>query len=238
MEECRPGTNDLPLADKPPAQVKVFENSGQSLRYREGSLMKIPGSPERSSQAIFSAALFGSLALEGQPVRFSGIVPGVSMRVGTGSLRLGDDDAVIHAARGIWREVQPRLIEWLTSPVAPAGLKIVLAPDIKIEFGWDGKYFLRPGVTQIDIEYDVAFVAWFTRTRHPLIEVQPKRNPERMAQINIVRSLVATAIQKTVQANDELYARLPPPVRYRATGAVEAWMQVRLAAGESGADFT
>lgn len=34
------------------------------------------------------------------------------------------------------------------------------------------------------------------------------------------------ALDKTVAADDPRYARLPPPVRYRATGAIEAWQKV------------
>ncbi|WP_240766605.1 hypothetical protein [Paraburkholderia flava] len=201
--------------------------------------MKIPGGPDRSSVSIFRTVLFGSLALEGQPVRCVGIAPGIGVRISAGSFRAVTDDEVLHAANGIWQAVRPKLVEWLTSPVDPAGLRIVLRPDIEIEFGRDGQYLLRPGVAQIDIEYDPAFVAWFdaTRAQRPLIETQPKRSPERTAQLDRICRLIETAIRKTVQGDDPLYERLPAPVRYRASGAIEAWDHVRQAAGEWGTDF-
>lgn len=237
MEEYRLSSDDLPRPNQPPALVEVSANGGLSLRFREGGSMKIPGGRDRSSQSIFSTALFGSLALQGQPLRCSGIVPGVSMRISTGSFRPVDDNAVVPAALAMWQEVRPRLVEWLISPVEPAALKVVLKPDIEIEFGRDGRYLLRPGVAQIEIEYAPAFVASFdaTRTHRPLIEAQPER--ARAEQVDRVCRLIETAVRKSVQGDDVLYERLPVPVRYRASGAIDAWNEVRQAAGEWGTDF-
>ncbi|MFM0285647.1 hypothetical protein [Paraburkholderia megapolitana] len=238
MEEYRLSSDDLPRPDKPLALVEVSANRAPGSSFREGDRVKIPGGPDRSSKAIFSTALFGSLALQGQPVRCSGIAPGVSMRISAGSFRPFDENEFTNAVLAMWREVRPRLVEWLLSPVEPNGLKIVLKPDIEIEFGLDRKYFLRPGVTQIDIDYDPAFVASFnaTRTQHPLIEAQPERM--RAEQIDRVCHLIETAVGKSVRGDDVLYERLPVPVRYRASGAIEAWNQVRQAAGEWGTDFS
>lgn len=54
----------------------------------------------------------------------------------------------------------------------------------------------------------------------------------------IVAALLQGAIQKTIEADDPLYARLPPPVRYRATGAIDAWKRVMQEGHKTGdADF-
>ncbi|SDG62208.1 hypothetical protein SAMN05216466_104190 [Paraburkholderia phenazinium] len=53
-----------------------------------------------------------------------------------------------------------------------------------------------------------------------------------------VAALLRVAIEKTIATDDPLYGRLPPPVRYRATGAIEAWKRVMEAGRDRGdADF-
>lgn len=49
--------------------------------------------------------------------------------------------------------------------------------------------------------------------------------------------LIRLAMDATREADNPLYDRLPVPVRYRASGAIEAWKKVLEAAGPSGADF-
>lgn len=46
--------------------------------------------------------------------------------------------------------------------------------------------------------------------------------------------LLRVAIEKTRAADAPLYERLPPPVRYRATGAIEAWKNVMQAGRDRG----
>ncbi|WP_175772898.1 hypothetical protein [Paraburkholderia phenazinium] len=53
-----------------------------------------------------------------------------------------------------------------------------------------------------------------------------------------LRAALESAIAKTIKSDDPIYDRIPVPIRYRATGAIEAWKAVREAAGPSGVDFS
>ncbi len=53
-----------------------------------------------------------------------------------------------------------------------------------------------------------------------------------------VAVLLRGAIERTIAADGRLYDRLPPPVRYRATGAIDAWKHVMQEGHKTGdADF-
>ncbi|KKL35662.1 hypothetical protein WR30_18420 [Burkholderia contaminans FFH2055] len=54
----------------------------------------------------------------------------------------------------------------------------------------------------------------------------------------IVSVLLKSALETTAAADDPVYRRLPPPVRYRATGAIDAWKRVMVEGAKVGhADF-
>lgn len=54
----------------------------------------------------------------------------------------------------------------------------------------------------------------------------------------IVSVLLKSALETTAAADDPVYRRLPPPVRYRATGAIDAWNRVMAEGAKVGhADF-
>ncbi|WP_052382456.1 hypothetical protein [Paraburkholderia kururiensis] len=50
----------------------------------------------------------------------------------------------------------------------------------------------------------------------------------------VVAALLLEAIEKTGAADNPLYERLPPPVRYRAAGAIDAWKRVMLEGHKTG----
>ena len=94
---------------------------------------------------------------------------------------------------------------------------------------------------QIDVEYEEAFERAYiaSRDRLPLIKLAPG-HPE--PRINVETShragLIRRAMEATILADSPLYERLPIPVRYRASGAIEAWRQLREDAGKSGEFFS
>lgn len=78
-----------------------------------------------------------------------------------------------------------------------------------------------------------------SRASRPLIELTPgKSEPMVTIKQNPLDKLLRLAMDKTIEADNPLYERLPIPVRYRASGAIEAWRTVRDAAGPSGRDFS
>ncbi|MDR6496286.1 hypothetical protein J2797_006213 [Paraburkholderia terricola] len=77
------------------------------------------------------------------------------------------------------------------------------------------------------------------KLRSPLIEGRHRsESASQSAQSGDLRDVLESAIEKTIQSDNAIYDRLPVPVRYRATGAINAWKQVRASAGLSGADFS
>ncbi|KAA0079297.1 hypothetical protein CIW54_24920 [Paraburkholderia sp. T12-10] len=72
-----------------------------------------------------------------------------------------------------------------------------------------------------------------------MIELAPgEREPAITVETSDRATLIRRAMEKTVLADSPLYERLPIPVRYRASGAIEAWRQVRQVAGRSGEEFS
>ncbi len=225
----------LPLAN-------VSEDGALSIRFQDGGgRAKLVGGSHRSSHSLFCLAVWGSLHLNGQPVRCAGIVPGVSLRVATGAIKLSDCDPA-DLASDIWHAVRARLAEWIAN--GPAGARkfgMSSEDEIELEFGWDSETTVRPGVMQIDVEYAKAFERAYiaSRARRPLIELAPgEREPAITVETSDRATLIRRAMEKTIMADSPLFERLPIPVRYRAAGAIEAWRQVREDAGRSGDEFS
>ena len=145
--------------------VSVSEDGALSIRFQEGGVARLRGGPGRSSHSIFCVAVWGSLHLDGQPVRCAGIVPGVSLRVATGDMKLNDVDPG-EVASGIWRAVCGPLGDWVAN--GPAGARkfgMSSRGGLEVEFGWDSEASLRPGEMQIDVEYAEAFERAYMASR-------------------------------------------------------------------------
>ncbi|WP_439004736.1 hypothetical protein [Ralstonia holmesii] len=153
--------------------------------------------------------------------------------IATGSADSADHDAAELIVDKLWALFRPQLVDWLTSPAVSAGLRMSVSHGVQIACGRDGLHILPEGVMRIDVRYEEAFVSSFAkRFKHsPLIEPIPGPHDN-------VLALLKSAIEKSIRSEDDVYARLPIPVRYRASGAMEAWKQVRQAAGHSGTEFS
>jgi len=158
--------------------VSVSEDGAISIRFQEGGRAKLVGGRYRSSHALFCLAVWGSLHLDGQPVRCTGIVPGVSLRVATGATKLsgvGPGDL----ASDIWHAVRARLADWVAN--GPAGARkfgMSSGDGIEVEFGWESETTVRPGVMQIDVEYAKAFERAYiaSRGRRPFSDCSASRS--------------------------------------------------------------
>ncbi|AXW32891.1 hypothetical protein CJO88_05800 [Ralstonia solanacearum] len=206
---------------------------GGGVRIEEGGRARLTGGDHLSTEAIFRTAAIGSLALHGQPVRCSGIVPGVTLVIATGSAYPVDHDDAELIVDKLWALFRPQLVEWLTSRGALPGLSMAVSHGVQIACGRDGQYVLSEGAMHIDVQYEEGFASSFAKQsrRSPLIESTRDPHDNELA-------LLKSAIEKSIQSEDEVYARLPIPVRYRASGAIEAWKQLRQATGRSGAEFS
>ena len=195
--------------------VSVSDDGALSIRVQEGGRAKLVGGPHRSSHSIFCLAVWGSLHLDGQPVRCTGIVPGVSLRVATGATKLSGVDPG-DLASDIWHAVRARLADWVAN--GPAGARkfgMSSGDGIEVEFGWDSETTVRPGVMQIDVEYAKAFERAYiaSRGRRPLIELAlGEPEPAIAVETSYRATLIRSAMDKTIMADSPLFERLPIPV--------------------------
>lgn len=219
--------NEVDAAHHPPV------DSASSIRFREGAQIVLSGGPSLSSHSIFRIAIIGSMALKGKPVRCVGIVPGVVMVIATGNVIARDGDDADRIADKLWNIFRPQLIGWLTARAAPGGMHMTVSHGIQIDCGHEGRYDLPQAAMQIEVRYDAAFAASFVKLLRQGRLIEPEAGSD-----DDMRSLVKTAIDCCARSEDDIYARLPLPVRYRAGGAIDAWKAVRRAAGREGEAFS
>ncbi len=227
------GIRRIDQPDKAIMATLGYVPGDRGFRYEVGARVRLAGGAHLSTEAIFRTVAIGSLALHGQPVRCSGIVPGVTLVIATGNADPVDHDHAERVVDKLWTLFRPQLVDWLTSRAVPAGLRMSASHGVQIACGRDGQYVLPAGVMQIEVRYQATFASSFEKqSKHsPLIEPMPDPQDSLLA-------LVESAIEKSIRSEDDGYARLPIPVRYRASGAIDAWKQVRQAAGSTGAEFS
>ncbi|AXV70345.1 hypothetical protein CJO74_14245 [Ralstonia solanacearum] len=227
------GIRRIDQPDKAIMAMPGYVQGDGGFRYEVGARARLAGGAHLSTEAIFRTVAIGSLALCGQPVRCSGIVPGVTLVIATGNADPADHAHAERVVDKLWTLFRPQLVGWLTSRAAPAGLRMSVSHGVQIACGRDGLYALPEGVMQIEVQYEATFASSSEKqSKHsPLIEPMPDPQDNLLA-------LVESAIEKSIRSEDDVYARLPIPVRYRASGAIEAWKHVRQAAGSSGVEFS
>ncbi len=171
------------------------------FRYEAGARARLAGGAHLSTEAIFRTAAIASLALRGQPVRCSGIVPGVTLVIATGSADPADSDDAEQIVGKLWALFRPQLVDWLTSRAAPPGLRMSVSHGVQIACGRDGLYVLPAGVMQIEVRYEATFASSFEkRSKHsPLIEPMPDPQDSLLA-------LVQSAIEKSIRSEDDVYS--------------------------------
>ncbi|KVU36659.1 hypothetical protein WK66_29315 [Burkholderia ubonensis] len=220
--------------------------------FAEGRELDILGD-SLDTQDIFSLAMTASLELHGRPVVCQDLLPELSMRIEAQPLPAGSAPPELTQYIGeAWCSVADILIqrdgrlepdECVTTTAIP-GVQVAMART-------GGQFGPESGVMCIRVEYSSVLTARFHVARHemPLIQSAyrakipfashaPPR-PERLAHDTpLAANLIRDALVKTERAADDQFARLPMPVRYRASGALDAWTRVRRAAGQSGTEFT
>ncbi|WP_257126093.1 hypothetical protein [Burkholderia sp. ABCPW 11] len=215
--------------------------------FAEGRELDVFGDP-LDTQDIFSLAMTASLELRGQPVVCQDLLPELSMRIEARPLPAGSGPADMQQYVGqAWRSVAEVLTERrgrldgheCVTLTAPAGVHVTLART-------RGQAVLPQHAMRIRVDYSPVLLARFLVARHelPLIRQSHRTtapfksakqpHPPRLApDTPPITELIREALLKTEQAADDRFARLPMPVRYRASGTLGAWSRVRAAAGQS-----
>lgn len=207
----------------------INETIADTLTFREGAHAVLYDGASLATQDLFHMTLMGSIALDGQPVRCSGILPGVTLWAATGGLRPRDGGDAEQVVGEIWHLIHPKLRDWLTMPASPAGITMALGDHIRLEFDWDGRCDIPDAAMTLEVRRDAATAAAYLkqRKRHPLIERPP--TPEEMDRLRFaaIRDRLVWALSRSSDVANPKFARLPVPVRFRVTGAIAAWQALR-----------
>ncbi|MBN3835903.1 hypothetical protein [Burkholderia sp. Ac-20344] len=220
--------------------------------FAEGRELDVYGD-SLDTRDLFSLAMTASLELNGKPIVCHDFLPELSMRIEAHPLPSdsGAEELTQYIDRA-WRSVAEVVsqrhghleVDECVTLTAMAGVQVALERA-------GGPSILQPPAMRIRVNYNPVLVARFLVARHemPLIQQshrttaafasakQPR--PARLADNTPpIADLIREALLKTEQAADDRFARLPMPVRHRASGALGAWARVRVAAGQSGAEFT
>ncbi|WP_244111960.1 hypothetical protein [Burkholderia diffusa] len=210
-------------------QVNSREVDVNSLAFQAGSHVVLRDGATLSTGDLFQVALMGSMALNGQPVRIVGLLPGVTLWVMTGALQPHDGEDPEVLLDGIWQQIRPKLIEWLTMPVSPADATMALGDYLRLQVGWDGRYHSRASAMTVEVRHDAAAVARYAKQRRrvPLVERPRSGEEDARRQRAIIRDQLVDALRRAGDTADPKLARLPGLIRYRVTGAMSAWHGLR-----------
>ena len=125
---------------------------GFSMGFREGERVVVRGRTRFYPAALFSAAIAGSHALGGQPIRVGGFVPGVSMRAAVTNLPHEKVNPDIFIPE-LWNLFRPHFERWQMEFTASPSLHLVFeSVGLEVQIARDHLEALKPGVMQIDVE--------------------------------------------------------------------------------------
>ncbi|WP_232469820.1 hypothetical protein [Burkholderia pseudomallei] len=204
------------------------------------------------TQDIFSVAMMASLELGSKPVVCHDLLPELSMLIVAQPIPIDGPSERQCYIELAWKTVAAALTQRQGCIAADQRATVATGTGVITEFvRTDGIYTLSPGAMRIQVQYGSALLARFhaTRQHSPLIAhaahvraSSPLDDPlfrghaaPHSAQL---AGLIRDALVRTEWSADDRYARLPLPIRFRASGALTAWAQVRQAAGAVGAAFT
>lgn len=207
-------------------QPSIMKALGDAIHpsFGHGSQVAIAGGATRPTFEIVHAALRASWTLGGQRVRCSDVLPGVVMRVSVDASSTTPMVLQDGLARAIWQALRPQLLAWLNSSPQTNGFKVTLDRRVHFEFGWSDKVRLLDAAVHLLVRHDDKFRSRYLKQRRRFSLVE---HDDGASDIHRDGMLLLSALQKGIQTNDIMYARLPPPVRYRVTGAQEAWRSFR-----------
>ena len=216
--------------NRPPltSDASIPEVDIESLRFALGKHVVLADGAMLASGDLFKVVLSGSMALDGQPLRCAGFLPGVTLWLSAGHVRPMDGEDPDELLDYIWQKIRPRLIEWLGMPASPAAVKMVFR-DLRLEAGWDDRHRGQAGAMEIEVRHAPEAIAQYRKRRRsqPLVERAPTPEEETRQQQAAIRALLIEAISRSSDTANPKLGRLPGLVRYRVSGAMKAWHAAR-----------
>ncbi|MCP3708637.1 hypothetical protein M3I54_16825 [Paraburkholderia sp. CNPSo 3274] len=212
--------------------------------------MALRGRHDGTAHAMLLSALVGSWSRCGSPVRIQGVFPGVSVlieaQLASRPLEMDEVNGVVSAlCEAIW----PQMRDWcMIDPLPQEAVRLVVQ-DVVIHCAWDQYVSWLPGTMDIVVKDDPAASGaasareWALKSRFSPRISRPAPAGQRPAAApgppgrTPVEEAIGHALQCLLRASAPEFISLPPPVRYRATGALDAWQAVWRASGREGAQF-
>ncbi|WP_244125816.1 hypothetical protein [Burkholderia gladioli] len=234
-----------------PKQEQPISPSSLASMFHEGSHLRLCGDVLDTGY-IFDLAMRASLDMGGRPVACHDLLPELSMRVVAGPLPETDPIASGRYIDHAWIAVAEKLTARAGRIEAGECITVTSPQGVDVRLARTGSDMdLESCAMRVSVEYSSALVARFQVARHEMpligqdhrtaaqfaIAAQTRQAPGYAGAARI-GDLIRNALLRTEDAADDRFARLPMPVRYRASGALEAWAGVRSAAGRTGAEFT
>jgi hypothetical protein len=144
---------ELAQAAPQPLTQPTPDGGGITCRsFAEGARVQLSDRAFHTPYILFELSLIGSMALDGQPLRCSGVLPGISMRISVKTFPSAHRMEPRAYCERLWKAVQPPFEAWLVHPAqAPAMTIEIEKPGLEVTFARDSKYPLAPGVMQFDM---------------------------------------------------------------------------------------
>jgi hypothetical protein len=182
----------------------------------------------RSTADVVISVLGYSIKMQGRPVRCTNVVPGVTMWLTSGRFRPVDSAERFHASHEIWSLLRPKLTAWLSLKSPAPHFRIEFGQGVCFEFTWDAKTMGPPAIQSVAVRFTTEENAAYPKRRlqRPLYEPEATPASDPLLAVLAVRDRLWTALKKSRMATSSSYARLPPPVRFRMTGALAAWREL------------
>lgn len=219
--------------------------------FSEGRDLNLYGD-QLDTRDVFSLAMTASLDLNGKSVGCQDLLPELSMRIEAHPIPFSDSAALALHVDQAWRSVADILTARAGRLEPGECVTVTSTSGVQARLARTGTNLdLEACAIRIMVEYSPMLVARFHVARHemPMIRqdhrtkalfVSSRQTRQAISTVVTppIADLIRDALIKTERAADDLFARLPMPVRYRASGALDAWRHVREAAGQTGAEFT
>jgi hypothetical protein len=142
----------------PPALLQKDGENHYDIKCREGGRLVFPADRLPALPLRLPIVVSASIALEGQPVRCSGLLPGVSVRMQFAQRLVPEQMNSQLFILGAWCHSKALLDNWLATRGRAPSMTVESA-GMKVQFAHDALRQLRPGVMQIDMLHGIGATA-------------------------------------------------------------------------------
>ncbi|HBO0987422.1 TPA: hypothetical protein SL402_002470 [Pseudomonas aeruginosa] len=194
-----------------------------------GRRIEVHDGSGRDTGDLICLVLEAAMAFRGQRVRCTGILPGVTMYVISEQLDPLDSGEKYEFIDAIWDALRPTLVIWIKETKPKSHMAMQLTSGVSIDFYWKDASPVRSAFFEIVVHYEDGHLEKFaaSRRRSPLLEKPTDASRLLRQRCLQIRRLLLDALDKSRSTQDPRYRHVPIPVRFRLSGALAAWQQLR-----------